>query len=82
VAPGLRVVLEVMGPDIFFRVYPYWQAAQAQAVQEACRDEAHRTWVADWLATSIRRGWLRFAVAGATAQEEVVRAAVGSGPVA
>jgi hypothetical protein len=45
--PVFESFLEVMGPDIFRRIYPHWQAAQAEAVREACLDEAHRTWVAE-----------------------------------
>jgi ribosomal protein S18 acetylase RimI-like enzyme len=45
--PVFESFLEVMGPDIFRRMYPHWQAAQAEAVREACLDEAHRTWIAE-----------------------------------
>ncbi|HEX7163759.1 MAG TPA: GNAT family N-acetyltransferase [Trebonia sp.] len=45
--PVFESFMEVMGPDIFRRIYPHWQAGQAAAVRDACRDEAHRTWVAE-----------------------------------
>lgn len=45
--PVFESFMEVMGPDIFRRIYPHWQAGQADAVRDACRDEAHRTWVAE-----------------------------------
>jgi ribosomal protein S18 acetylase RimI-like enzyme len=45
--PVFESFMEVMGPDIFRRIYPLWQAGQAGAVRDACRDEAHRTWVAE-----------------------------------
>jgi ribosomal protein S18 acetylase RimI-like enzyme len=45
--PVFESFMEVMGPDIFRRLYPHWQAGQADAVRDACRDETHRTWVAE-----------------------------------
>lgn len=45
--PVFESFMNVMGPDIFRRIYPHWQAVQADAVRDACRDEAHRTWVAE-----------------------------------
>ena len=45
--PVFESFLEVMGPDIFRRIYPHWQAGQAEAVRETCLDEAHRTWIAE-----------------------------------
>jgi ribosomal protein S18 acetylase RimI-like enzyme len=45
--PVFESFMEVMGPDIFRRIYPHWEAGQADAVRDACRDEAHRTWVVE-----------------------------------
>jgi ribosomal protein S18 acetylase RimI-like enzyme len=45
--PVFESFMKVMGPDVFSRIYPDWQAGQAASVREACRDEAHRTWVAE-----------------------------------
>jgi ribosomal protein S18 acetylase RimI-like enzyme len=45
--PVFESFMEVMGPDIFRRIYPHWEAGQADAVRDACRDEKHRTWVAE-----------------------------------
>jgi ribosomal protein S18 acetylase RimI-like enzyme len=44
--PVYESFMKVMGPDIFPRLFPHWEAAQADAVRDACRDEKHRTWVA------------------------------------
>lgn len=44
--PVFESFMKVMGPDIFPRIYPHWEAGQAESVREACRNEAHRTWVA------------------------------------
>ena len=35
--PVFESFMEIMGPDIFPRVYPDWRADQARAVAEACR---------------------------------------------
>ena len=45
--PVFESFMKVMGPEVFPRVYPDWRTAQAKAVADACRDEAHRTWVAE-----------------------------------
>lgn len=45
--PVFESFMRVMGPDIFPRIYPDWQAAQAKAVADACRNEAHQAWVAE-----------------------------------
>lgn len=45
--PVFESFMRVMGPDIFRRIYPDWAAGQADAVRDACRDEGHRTWVAE-----------------------------------
>jgi len=45
--PVFESFMKVMGPDVFPRVYPNWQAGQAEAVRDACQNEAHKTWVAE-----------------------------------
>lgn len=45
--PNFESFMRVMGPEIFRRIYPDWQAMQAEAVAEACRAEGHRVWVAE-----------------------------------
>ena len=45
--PVYESFMGVMGPVIFPRLFPHWEAAQADAVRDACRDEKHRTWVAE-----------------------------------
>jgi GNAT superfamily N-acetyltransferase len=37
---------EVLGDPIFFRLYPDWQAGQAEAVRAGCTNEAHTVFVA------------------------------------
>ncbi len=38
---------QIMGPKVFARVYPDWQAGQRTAVEEVCRSPEHTVWVAD-----------------------------------
>jgi ribosomal protein S18 acetylase RimI-like enzyme len=45
--PVFESFMKIMGPGVFPRIYPDWQAGQAASVRDACRDEAHRTWVAE-----------------------------------
>ena len=45
--PVFESFMKVTGPDIFLRIYPHWQSGQAEAVREACQDEAHKTWIAE-----------------------------------
>lgn len=45
--PLFESFMQIMGPDIFSRLYPHWQAVQAKSVRRACRNAAHRTWVAE-----------------------------------
>ena len=45
--PVFESFMKIMGPGVFPRIYPDWQAGQADSVRDACRDEAHRTWVAE-----------------------------------
>ena len=45
--PVFESFMRVMGPDIFRRIYPDWAAGQADAVRDACQNEAHKTWVAE-----------------------------------
>jgi ribosomal protein S18 acetylase RimI-like enzyme len=45
--PVFESFTRVMGPEIFRRIYPDWQAIQAEAVADACRAEGNRVWVAE-----------------------------------
>ena len=45
--PVFESFMRIIGPAIFPRLYPHWQTVQAEAVREACRNEAHRTWIAE-----------------------------------
>jgi ribosomal protein S18 acetylase RimI-like enzyme len=45
--PVFESFARVMGSEIYQRVYPDWRAAQARAVDSACRTEGNRAWVAE-----------------------------------
>ena len=45
--PVFESFMQVMGPDIFPRLYPRWEAGQAAAVRDAVTDEKNQTWVAE-----------------------------------
>ena len=45
--PVFESFMQVMGPDIFRRIYPHWEAGQADAVRDAVTDEKNQTWVAE-----------------------------------
>jgi ribosomal protein S18 acetylase RimI-like enzyme len=45
--PVFESFKQVMGPDIFRRIYPHWEAGQADAVRGALTDEKNQTWVAE-----------------------------------
>ncbi len=45
--PVYESFMEVTGPVIYPRLFPHWEAAQADAVRDACRDDRHRTWIAE-----------------------------------
>jgi GNAT superfamily N-acetyltransferase len=46
-APVFESFENVLGDDIYRRVYPDWLASQAREVARTCRDHADTTWVAD-----------------------------------
>jgi GNAT superfamily N-acetyltransferase len=37
----------ILGPEIFTRIYPDWRVDQANAVADVCRSPANTVWVAD-----------------------------------
>ncbi len=45
--PVYESFMKVAGPVIFPRLFPHWEAAQAGAVRDACRDDKNRTWIAE-----------------------------------
>jgi GNAT superfamily N-acetyltransferase len=46
-APVFDSFRQVLGKEIYLRLYPEWGAMQAAAVERVCRDEGMPTWVAD-----------------------------------
>ena len=46
-APAFASFRQVLGDDIYQRVYPDWRASQARAVAGICRGNLDTTWVAE-----------------------------------
>jgi GNAT superfamily N-acetyltransferase len=46
-APVFASFSQILGPAIFTRIYPDWQANQRDAVDSVCRNPEHTVWVAD-----------------------------------
>jgi ribosomal protein S18 acetylase RimI-like enzyme len=46
-APIFESFREVLGPEIYARLYPDWRASQAADVERACTEGKYSVWVAD-----------------------------------
>lgn len=45
--PVFESFRQVMGAEIYRRVYPDWKTIQAEVVESSCRAEGNRVWVAE-----------------------------------
>ncbi|MGZ4435804.1 MAG: hypothetical protein ACXVW7_19605 [Trebonia sp.] len=45
--PVFESFRQVMGAEVFRRVYPDWKTIQAEVVASSCRAEGNRVWVAE-----------------------------------
>lgn len=45
--PVFESFRQVMGAEIYRRIYPDWKAIQAEVVASSCRAEGNRVWVAE-----------------------------------
>ena len=45
--PAFESFRQVMGAEIYRRVYPDWKMIQAEVVESSCRAEGNRVWVAE-----------------------------------
>lgn len=46
-APVFASFKQVLGPEIYDRLYPDWRKSQREGVEEACRDEENTVWVGE-----------------------------------
>jgi ribosomal protein S18 acetylase RimI-like enzyme len=45
--PVFESFRQVMGAEVYRRVYPDWKTIQAEVVESSCRKEGNRVWVAE-----------------------------------